>query len=269
MIRALVAGLLVAVLPAMAAAPPARVVSTNLCTDQLAMLLAAPGQLVAVSKLARDPVASALWREATAFPAHDGAAEAIWALQPDLVVGGEWDPPATIDLLRRLGLRVELFPIENSFADIRAHLVRMGELLGAPDAAARLTAAMDAALAAEPAAAEERRPRAALYYAGGYTSGTGTLADDILTAAGLANIADARGIAGLAHLPLEVLVTEAPDMLVTGMAYPSPALAQGILRHPALAALGAGLAAVADSLWVCGTPFAAEAVRALRAARPR
>ncbi|MGA0716208.1 MAG: ABC transporter substrate-binding protein, partial [Gemmobacter sp.] len=32
-----------------AAAPPGRVVSINLCTDQLAMMLAAPGQLVSVS----------------------------------------------------------------------------------------------------------------------------------------------------------------------------------------------------------------------------
>jgi iron complex transport system substrate-binding protein len=45
--RALIAACgLLALFAAPAAAAPARVVSMNLCTDQLAMLLAAPGQLV-------------------------------------------------------------------------------------------------------------------------------------------------------------------------------------------------------------------------------
>jgi iron complex transport system substrate-binding protein len=42
------------------AEPPRRVVSMNLCTDQLAMLVAAPGQLLSVSRIARDPRVSAL-----------------------------------------------------------------------------------------------------------------------------------------------------------------------------------------------------------------
>jgi iron complex transport system substrate-binding protein len=59
-----------------------------------------------------------------------------------------------------------------------------------------------------------------------------------------------------------------PDLVITGQDYPSPALAQGILHHPALLSLAARRAAVADNLWVCGTPLAARAVTALRAARP-
>lgn len=237
----------------------------NLCTDQLAMLLSAPGQLVAVSPIARDPVSSAMWREAEAVPVHAGSAEAILGLAPDLVVAGALEPPATISLLRRLGIRVETFPIEASFADIAANLLRMGRLLGREEAARRIVDEMQAKL---PAPFAGRRPRAALYYANGYTSGRGTLADAILHAAGLENVAAARGVAGLAGLPLEVLVMEAPDVVVLGQDYPSPALAQGILRHPALRSLEAGRAAVADNLWVCGTPFAADAVQSLRAAVP-
>jgi iron complex transport system substrate-binding protein len=238
----------------------------NLCTDQLAMLLARPGQLVAVSRIASDPLASALWREAAAYPAHNGQAEAIHGLAPDLVLAGTWDPPATLDLLRRLGHRIETFGIEAGFDDIRANVARMGALLGAPDRAAALVAAMDRTLAAPPA--DGPRPRAALFYANGYTSGAGTLAHEILEAAGFANIAAELGRRGLAHLPLELLVMQRPDLLVTGQDYPSPALAQGVLRHPATRALAAGRAEVADNLWVCGTPLAAQAVAALRAARP-
>ena len=107
-----------------------RVVSINLCTDQLAMLLARPGQLVAVSRVAADPVASAVWREAAAYPAVPADAEAIHRLAPDLVLAGAYDPPATLALARRLGLRVETFGLDASFADIRASVTRMGALLG-------------------------------------------------------------------------------------------------------------------------------------------
>jgi len=248
------------------AATPARVVSMNLCTDQLAMLLARPGQLVAVSPIARDPVASAMWRQAAAVPIHAGSAEAILGLAPDLVLAGAWDPPATLAMLRRLGIRVETFPLERSFADVEANVARMGELLGAEGDAGRMVRAMRATLAALPVPVGPR-PRAALYYANGYTSGSGTLADAILTAAGLGNAAADRGLTGLASLPLETLVTERPDLLVLGQDYPAPALAQGILRHPALRALRAGRVTVADNLWVCGTPLALDAVAVLRAAR--
>jgi hypothetical protein len=59
---------------------PARVVSINLCTDQLAMLVAAPGQLVSVSRLAADPRASNLADGAAKLPLNSGAAEQVFLL---------------------------------------------------------------------------------------------------------------------------------------------------------------------------------------------
>jgi iron complex transport system substrate-binding protein len=248
-----------------AAAAPARVVSTNLCTDQLAMLLAAPGQLVSVSAVSRDPVASAMAAEAMRHPVNHGGAEEVFLLAPDLVLAGESDAPATLAALRRLGLRVETFPIETDFDDVRANLRRMGALLGREARAEAAIAEMDAALAPPPPGP---RPRAALFYANGYSSGAGTLADAVLTAAGLANVAADRGMVGMGVLSLEALALEAPDLIVLGQDYAAPARAQEILRHPALAALGADRVAVADNLWVCGGPQVARAVAALRSARP-
>ncbi len=244
---------------------PARVVSMNLCTDQLAMMLARPGQLVAVSRVARDPVSSALWAEAAAWPAHGGGAEEIHLLDPDLILAGAYDPAATLDMLRRTGRRVEVFAVEETIDDIRANVRRMGALLGTGERAEALISEMDAVL--EAPAPPEPRPRAALLYSNGYTSGAGTLADEILAVAGYSNVAREHGLRGMAKLPLETLVMDAPDVLVTGQDYAAPALAQGILSHPATRALGAGRATVADNLWVCGTPLVARAVEALRAAR--
>lgn len=263
----LLAALAAAPAPARAEPPPARVVSINLCTDQLALLIADPGQIASLSHVATDPVSSAMAAEAAAYPANRGSAEQVHLLAPDLILAGAFDPPATVAMLRRLGHRVETFPLETDFDDIRAHVTRMGALLGHPERAARLVAAMDATLAVPPPPGP--RPRAALFYANAYSSGAGTLAHAILEAAGFANVAAERGVTGLARLPLETLVMAAPDLVVTGQDYATPARAQEVLRHPAARALGGGRAIVADNLWVCGTPLAARAVETLRAARAR
>ena len=96
----------VGALPA-AAEAPARVVSMNLCTDQLAMLLAAPGQLQSVSHLARDPMSSTMVDEARAYPENRGGAEQIFLMHPDLVLAGSYTSLASVTLLRGLGVRVE------------------------------------------------------------------------------------------------------------------------------------------------------------------
>jgi iron complex transport system substrate-binding protein len=247
-------------------AAPARVVSMNLCTDQLAMLLAAPGQLVSVSHVARDPVASVLWREATGYPANRAQAEEIHLLEPDLVLAGEFDNPATIAMFERLGLRVERFPLETRLADVRANMRRMGALLGNPAGAEALVEELDASLPPPPAA-DAPRPRAVLYGANGFTSGSGSLADAVLEAAGLANVAAELGIAGMARLPLEALILAEPDLVVTGRAYRGAALAHELVRHPAARGFdGARHVAVDNALWTCGTPRLGDAAAGLRAA---
>ena len=67
------------------AAPPERVVSMNLCTDQLAMMLAAPGQLVSVSHLASEVQSSSMVEEARAYPMNRGQVEQVFLMRPDLV----------------------------------------------------------------------------------------------------------------------------------------------------------------------------------------
>lgn len=268
-VAALLLGLLAAA--PVAAGGPERVVSMNLCTDQMAMLLAGPGQLVSVSFLARDPESAVLWREAGAFPVNHGLAEEIFPLKPDLVLAGTYTSRATVEMLRRLGLRVEEFPLEASFADIRANLSRMGALLGREEAAAEAVAALDRALAEARASEGARRPRAAPYHAAGYTSGAGTLADEIVAAAGLGNIAAERGLRGMTRLPLEVLAVEAPELLIVPPPSKGESLATAVPEHPAFAAArtAAGEAAVTGPSWTCGGPFTALAVRALAEARAR
>ncbi|MEL7466483.1 MAG: ABC transporter substrate-binding protein [Pseudomonadota bacterium] len=249
-------------------AAPERVVSVNLCTDQLAMLVAAPGQMRSVSFLAHDPRSSAMVEEASALPPNRGQAEEVFLMKPDLVVAGSFTSRATLDMLRRLGVEVVEFAPANSLDDIRASLRQMGEALGREARAAELIAAFDADL--EAARAEgEARPRAALYYAKSYTLGAGTLADSVMEAAGLSNVAAELGVTGGGRLPLEALVMATPDIVVTGREMEGAARATETFSHPALAALRSEIdaAPVADRNWICGTPFITAAIRRLSAAR--
>ena len=128
-VRYIIAALSLVALPWAGEAAPARVVSVNVCTDQLAMLVAAPGQLIAVSILAHEAHSSAMVAEAGGYAETNGQAEAVFQLRPDLVLAGAYSTPQTVRLLQRLGVRVERFASATSIADIAANLRRMGALL--------------------------------------------------------------------------------------------------------------------------------------------
>lgn len=251
--------------PAGAGDRPARVVSTNLCTDQLAMLVAGAGQLHSVSYLAADPRSSSMPEAAAAYPLNHGRAEEIYLMRPDLVLSGGFATRATTDMLRRLGIRVVVFQPASSLDDVRDRLTRMGEVLGREDRAAELVAAFDARLAAL-RATDGNRPSAALYAANGYTSGNGSLAGQILATAGFDNIADEAGYPNGGAMPLEVLAMARPDAIVASRPYPGRSRAESVLDHPALAAIGAARGHI-DADWSCGTPHVLDAVAEMRALR--
>lgn len=260
----LLAGLFLAGLhPSLAQEMPKRVVSINVCTDQLALLLADDGQLQSVSYLSRDPLLSAMSEKAQQLPVNHGQAEEVFLSKPDLVLAGTFSSRATVGMLRELGVRVEEFAPARSFEDISAHMKRMGELLGREEQAEKQIAAMNAALAAIPKSAY--RQTVALYYANSYTAGRGTLIDEAIRLAGLDNLADKAGIRGSAMLPLEMLIMDKPDILVRGSRGRPPALAFENFEHPALRALekDTKIVTLNDNLTVCGGPFSVEAVSQL------
>lgn len=247
---------------------PSRVVSMNLCTDQLAMLVAAPGQLLSVSYLAVDPMASAMVPEAGALRINHGLAEEIAFLRPDLVLAGSYTTRVTVDMLTRLGYRVEIFEPENSLDDIRANLRQMGRVLGREGRAEDLIARMDDALAEMAPSPSARPPETAIYYASGFTSGQGSLGDAIVEAAGLKNIAPRLGLGAGGVLPLEALILAGPDMVVRGQSFQGHSRGEDMLRHRALQAMLEPPRRKAETRpeWSCGTPLTVNAIRALRQA---
>ena len=248
---------------AAAAGPPQRVVSLNLCTDQLAMMLAAPGQLVSVTHLAADPMMSVMADQAAGFHLNHARAEEIHALSPDLVLAVSWTPRHTVSLLRRLGIEVREMPLAERLEEIPANIAQIGEWLGREDQATALIDEFEAGLAAL-TPGNPARPRAVLHYASNYTSGPGTMAHQILTRAGFANIAEEAGIAGGGTLPMEQIVMLAPDLVIHGQRYPGASRAEAVMDHPAMAALSERRGGtISDAEWVCGTPHVLRALARL------
>nr|MCU0912260.1 ABC transporter substrate-binding protein [Paracoccaceae bacterium] len=99
-----------------------------------------------------------------------GGAEEVFLKRPDLVLAGTYTTRPTVEMLRRLGVPVEEFPIVQSLDEVAGQMRAVGRALGREAEGARLAAAFEAGLAALRQDIA-RRPRAALYYANGWTGG--------------------------------------------------------------------------------------------------
>lgn len=248
---------------------PRRVVSINLCTDQLAMALAAPGQLLSVSALAHDPRTSLMADRAGDFPANHGRAEEIYLMRPDLVLASTFTSPATLSMLRRLNVPVVTFEPEVSLDGITASILQMGDALGRADQAAAMARDFRRDLAALRRAAGDDAPVAATWAANGYMTGTRTLSSDVLRAAGFSLLAERLGLEVGAMIPLELLLMADPDAVVVGPSGSAPARADDVVHHPALARSGAERIEVDDREWICGLPAVLDLARELGSTRAR
>jgi iron complex transport system substrate-binding protein len=251
-----------------AAEAPRRVVSMNLCTDQLAMLLAAPDQLYSVSDISLDTRMSSMTEEARNYVINQGLAEEIYLMQPDLVLAGNYTARASVAMLRRLGVNVVVFEQAQTLPEVRQGILRMGEVLHRKDAAQAMVDEFDAKLATLQSDIT-KKPDAMLYYANGYTSSNHTLAGQILLAAGFDNAAVKAGLGRGMKLPLEVLAMMQPDIVITSQPYPGASRSEAIMKHPVVRTLRETLpsASVTDHDWVCGTPYVLRAIESLAETR--
>ena len=215
--------------------PPRRVVSFNVCADQLVVALADPAQVAGLSPYATDPTLSAVAEEARAYRRIQWHAESVVPLDPDLVLVGPRDRSVTQRLLGALGFRV----VGGRF---REHDRRGARTNPRGRRAARTSRARRSSLSSRLDAAQARlatvpRPRAStalLVGHSGYTEGPTSLAAGLIAEAGLKPPPGApAGIGGF--VPLESLVMMRPDLLVTHNVIELP-YDQGsvYLTHPAV-----------------------------------
>ena len=238
--------------PAAVAHP--RIVSLNLCADEILAEVAAPGQLLALSHYSHDPRISSMTRaQARLFRTTDGTVEEIVALAPDVVVGDRFTPPATRAALTRLGMRFAETPIASDVAGSVAQVRALARLAGRRAAGEALIARIERGLAAASPPSGFARRSVLVWQGGGLVAGDESLIAELLSRSGFRPAAATRGLGQGAILPLEAMIADPPQVVLTT----GDARAEGdrALRHPALERLrGVSRAELDTRLLFCGGP---------------
>lgn len=270
-VAALLTGLVAGVVAAQAGEAPGRIVSINLCADQLALALADPGQIVALSAYAHDRGMNYLAEAAASYPAIAGAAETVYALKPDLVLSGTFSNPLTNRFVENRGIPILVLQPVDSFADMRAQIRTVAAAVGHADRGEALVGALDAAIAraGTQAGAGGRPLRAVSLSRRGWIAGGATLDTDVMAAAGVENVAASFGVPpGGGTVGLEALIGARLDALVLETeSIVAEDQGTALLRHPALAALypPARRLVIPGPLTLCGGPGVIAALDRLAA----
>jgi iron complex transport system substrate-binding protein len=252
-----------------AAGTPKRIVSLNLCTDELVLRLADRSNIASITWLSKDKISANVVDLAADLPVNHGLAEEIIPLDPDLVVAGSFTARTAVAMLKATRFPVTEFGVAHNIADVRLGIRKMAALVGEPARGEALVASFDGRLAEIGTPAPGRRPTALVFNANGFTVGGGTLVDDIMTRAGLDNVAAHMKLGNYSQLPLEIAVRSDVDVLIISARRDGPpSLATALLDHPVLSKLGpkTHIVVLPTNLWSCGGPEVAEAIARLRAA---
>jgi iron complex transport system substrate-binding protein len=265
---ALLAGAAVtsAAMAAQADRAPRRVMSMNLCSDQMILGLLPPERIASVTWNSRRPSNSFFAAKAALVPVNYGLAEEVLAQRPDLVVAGTVSTPATRQIVRRANIPLlELDFAENDFDDIRATTRLVARAVGAVAKGEELIRRMNATLA-ELAATAPPRPITVAMWSGDRVPGRGTLPDTMLTLAGGTNIAVIVPDAQFRTFDIEELLQAKPAVLAFGdSTVEKPGFERDRVQHPAVRRIYADRQiSFPSALYGCGVPESAEAIRALR-----
>ena len=245
---------------------PARVVSINLCTDQLLLALADPDQIAGLSRFSRHTEMSFLAARAARYPSLRGSAEEVLKMKPDLVLAGAYSGRATRAVLGANGVRVETFAPPESIAAATAEIERMAAILGRPQRGATLISEIDRAVTEATAAIAGRPAVSALaIQRRGFVSGRDTLLSSAMGVAGLTNASAALGITSIDRAPLETIVKRKPDVLVIEDLPVSRDQSTALLHHPVLvrAGIGSRVLRLPVAEVTCGGPSLPHLIRRL------
>ena len=235
-----------------------KIASLNLCTDEYLLLLAKPGEIASVTRLAQDPAESPMWRQAQAYPANRGALEQVIGAHPTLLLTMGGGGRSSEYLARRLGIRMIDLPYPASIADVAGNMRRVAVALGDERRAEPWLARLRALKVATP-----QRQRDAIGVSSGGTSlAAGSPGVQWMALAGLRQ----RRLPG-GRAELETLLVAPPAVLVRSD-YRRGQMSQGVrwFDHPIVKRLGPRTVATDGRAWTCGGPLMLDEVERLRRA---
>jgi iron complex transport system substrate-binding protein len=245
---------------------PTRIVSINLCADELVLRLAEIKNVVSVSYLSLGRGSNVI-DLAGQIPVNHGLAEEIIPLNPDLVVAGIYSARPAVALLKRVNIPVLDLDTPRSIPEMLEQYRKVGEALGEGERTKEVVGQMEARLAAMPQAGLPPLPHALAYISNGITLGLHSLTNDIIAYAGLENLARTLGVDTYAQISLETVVTSPVDVLILSDYGDVPAIATEVLRHPVLQAISGRIKVMVmpSHMRACAGPQTLDAIDLLRA----
>lgn len=249
---------------------PGRIVSLNPCIDAILVELVPHERIAAISHYSLDPYRSTIAAQAQRLPVTYETAEEVVALRPDLVLAGRHSAIATRNALRRVGIRFELFDVPDSIGESLEQVRRMAALLGRSPQGELLVAKIERSLSAARPPENYKTLTAVVYQPGGLTAGSRTVTGELMAVVGLRNVAARYGVQTYRPLPLELLISAPPQILLVGeTSAGAPTQAERVVHHRALRALQSQMQREIFSarLLYCAGPTMIDALDALVAAR--
>jgi iron complex transport system substrate-binding protein len=251
--------------PAPAAGLP-RIVSMNVCTDQLLLPLADPEQILGLSRYSRDAWQSWAADDASRYKILSGGAEDVLVLAPDIVVASQFDKRSTRELLKEKGLHLAEFAVPRNLIEAKAQIRQMGEITGHSDRAAVEIARLDAAIARARSVVADKHYSVLALSRRGWVSGSDSLVSSLLAETGLFNAAGDLGVGSGGYASLEAIVNLKPDfILVSEAGDRAEDDGRAFLLHPALERFypAARRIVIPERLTVCGGVMLADALDVL------
>lgn len=256
-----------------AQARPQRIVSMNLCTDELLMRIVDPSRIASVTYLSQQPINAplGLGNIASKLKVNHGLAEEVLMQEPDLILAGRFTATTAVSLLRRLGYKIMIFDPELTLDDMRANIRKLGDAVGEPARAEKVITDFDARLAALQAQIPAgEKPIFADVGVNNFIAGENTLYTHIVNAGGYRTLGQALGFEGFRNVPLEEVLSVKPALMSTVTPWTNPpSMSTLALGHPALRAMVKEIPQVAipERYTTCGAPSALGAVEILVNAR--
>jgi iron complex transport system substrate-binding protein len=252
---------------------PMRIVSNNMCTDQLLLALADRARIAALSPFAGNRALSFAAEKAVGIPRVSGTSEDVLMIRPDLVLTSQFDRRTTVAFIRSKGTRVEAFELVQTVEGVKEQILRMGHLLGAEAEARAMVEKIDASVSKLKDAVQDQRQhqqglRVLPLARRGWSAGKDTLIGDILKLAGLVNVSDQPGMPYGAFLSLETVISLRPDaIMLSASGEEAEDNGTAMLLHPALERHFPQERRIVlpDRLTVCGGPMIIEAMDLLAA----
>lgn len=246
----------------LSAAPPARVASMNLSSDEVLAEILPPGRLVSVTRWADAPGTSNVVGKVPphVFRFQKADMERLVALQPDLVVVSEYTDADFLKLIERSGMRYHRMQGLGSVAGVRSAILDLGRAVGALPEAERLVARYDATLTDLAKRLAGVKKTRVLYWSGGMTAGADTAIGSLIEAAGGLNVGRELGLTGIVPPGGERAFMSDPDVILVGT---WPRAVESVKEDPLLSKLRAvregRIVVMPDELLVALSQYTADA----------